>query len=55
MSQAQAAALGVAELSKKFADLANYLHANLPGGTAKQTAITALLTAKSMAVESLTG
>lgn len=55
MSQAQAAALGVAELQKKFQDLSNYLHANLPGGTAKNTALQALLTAKASAVDCLTG
>jgi hypothetical protein len=55
MSQAQAASLGVAELSKKYADILNYIHANLPGGTAKQTAVQALLTARDAAVSALTG
>lgn len=55
MSQSQAASLGVAELSKKYSDLLNYIHANLPGGTAKQTAIQALMTAKEAAVTALTG
>lgn len=55
MSQAQAAALGTAELAKKFDDLANYIHAKLPGGSARTAAIQAVVTAKAAALDCLTG
>jgi len=55
MSQAQAAALGASELSKKFDDLANYIHSKLPGGSARTAAIQALIAAKAAAIDCLTG
>lgn len=55
MSQAQAAALGVSELAAKYQTLLNFIQSNLPGGSAKQAAVQALLTAKAAALAALTG